>query len=1492
MCTTAFPLPMPVLPRFGKGSSHLSRRRFLKLSRARVLHVVIFSLNYIYLGRFPSLEEMSRRPSALQLGVIARLQSLIAVCGSERAPFPTAPGRSGPQLSASLLQMEHFVRSCGLFEGGYMSGRVSFAEDPKLHPVSDFPQLVPYRSLDASRLRLIGKGDWQMESFIDGALWLPFQEPAFLRHGLPVDESCAPNFASESKDENLKLARLWDRNGLLELFSSPVDDKTFCKVFNCYKSAECDRQIGDRRRVNMAEYSFDGPSRHLPPGPLLCQMVVKRFEEKLVASVTDRRDFYHQARVTTERARSNLLPFRFARQEFEGTRALRVFDNLDAGGDLKDREVVGDMLAGRRSCSDSQGSGGLYAGFRSLFQGDHLGVEFALAAHQGLLERAGLLVDSQQIKGHCPFPKGPIYSGLIIDDFSLIGREPVGSQNLNSVAARALVEARGVYAKEKLVESDEKDVIAQDRFKAAGAEVIADEETVRRGFVTVGAPAAKRLALSALSLRASSLPGLSSQLAARLAGNWTSILMYRRCLSCIVEDLFAFGTAAEESVVEEIIPLPRKIARELVLLSALSPVIVSNVAVRYLGTAFATDASMRKGAVVKAPISPELEEEIWLDTDKKGHHVLLDNGFRQYLRHLGEEPVFEEKAEVVVQPKASPLLYFDFVEICGGVGAVTKAASSLGLVTAPPLDLSESRHYDLKDLRLLEWVIVMIAEGRFKSFLVSPPCTTFSPAAYPNLRSYRQPYGYQRDHPRVLHGNGLAFKSLVLLRVGRRYKRPCGGEQPRRSKMRWLEEWKSLVNSGDFEEAVIAACNFGSIHQKEFCFLVHLLSKSALQRMCTRDHPHVRIQGAFTKKSAAYTPELGMHLAVEFKNALRRQAILADLDFSCEGLESVVTNDFFLTSEWEEVSSWFWRRQKHINVLEVSSAVVAMEKELVFTPHLRYLSFVDSSVARGALSKGRSTSVLLQPWLRRSAVYQLGFDLYPVFRFCPTRLNSADDPTREVSLRKPVQRSIFGSHHFDSRILHRIGLKRFAANWVRLCLLALQSVAVEASCSPCDHPFSFSDRWAFDFPEVQHWILDFLHSLSAVALSGLWIFLALSILLGIFGLVRRLSCFGIFLLSSWSPCVGAHLGLAGWNRFSVVAMVPGSAQERKRAIQRQHLALSGDRVALEVTRTRRAKLLKNFQAWLWSSRGVSLRFLLSEKPADPEKISKWLVEFGKEMFHSGKTYNAYAETINAVAGARPQIKRQLTVAWDYAFSWISNEPFDHHPAMPPGILIALMSLALLWGWPQVAAVFGLAWAGVLRIGEVLQATRADLVLPGDAVAGTSFALLKVREPKTRGRHAKHQAARIDPVDVIQVLEVAYKNASGSSLLWPQSSATLRKRLRDLLKALKLPTEVSGDVRPFDLSSFRPGGASWLLMSTENVELVRRRGRWLSSRVMEIYLQEVQYCTYLEKLPKCSREMIDTCTAGFSDVLRQVTHFSACGIPSDAWFFLLQGRRVT
>lgn len=231
--------------------------------------------------------------------------------------------------------------------------------------------------------------------------------------------------------------------------------------------------------------------------------------------------------------------------------------------------------------------------------------------------------------------------------------------------------------------------------------------------------------------------------------------------------------------------------------------------------------------------------------------------------------------------------------------------------------------------------------------------------------------------------------------------------------MAWLREWVSMVESGLFKEAIIAGCNFGSPRQKEFRFLIAFLSAQRLSAPCTRDHRHVKIEGRFTKPSAIYPEALGMHLAVEFKEALRRMASEADEDLAVVGNESLVVNDLVQTSPWEEVSSWTWRKPSHINVLEVSSAVAALQKVGAHHPHTRFVSFVDSMVARGALTKGRSTSFLLRPSLLRSAALQIVFDLFPVWPFCPTRLNVADDPTRDVALREGARFSFRGSQVCD-----------------------------------------------------------------------------------------------------------------------------------------------------------------------------------------------------------------------------------------------------------------------------------------------------------------------------------------------------------------------------------------------------------------------------------------------------------------------------------------------
>ena len=133
------------------------------------------------------------------------------------------------------------------------------------------------------------------------------------------------------------------------------------------------------------------------------------------------------------------------------------------------------------------------------------------------------------------------------------------------------------------------------------------------------------------------------------------------------------------------------------------------------------------------------------------------------------------------------------------------------------------------------------------------------------------------------------------------------GETPRRSKMRCLEEWKKLIALGA-REVFLASCAFGSIHQKEFCFLGAHMQVELLRRPCSRDHDHVPIQGSYTKPSATYVEGLAVALATFFCDHLRaKNAALARLQPNVQGLEDVLTHDICVAVSWEEVASWRWK---------------------------------------------------------------------------------------------------------------------------------------------------------------------------------------------------------------------------------------------------------------------------------------------------------------------------------------------------------------------------------------------------------------------------------------------------------------------------------------------------------------------------------------------------------------------------------------------------------
>ena len=944
---------------------------------------------------------------------------------------------------------------------------------------------------------------------------------------------------------------------------------------------------------------------------------------------------------------------------------------------------------------------------------------------------------------------------------------------------QCLETAEAAYAHEKVLGSDDKTVRGERRFKVIGAEVASDQKTLGAGLVSIGAPVEKRIALACLSLRLASFHSITRGLAARLArncGNWVSVFMFRRNLGCLLDTVFSLGNK-DAKTEKEVVSLPRRTAEELVLSSLFALVASCDVSVPYSRKIFATDASLNRGAVVSTEVSSDVAQCLWLGGDKKGAYTKLDAFPRACIRALGVETELDltsaEQAEIAdlnagkCTPHPSLDFVFDFVEIFGGSGVVSKEAARLGLTVCTPIDLSRSPHFNLADLKLVNWIITMIRTKRFKSIMLEPPCTTFSPAQHPASRSYACPLGFDRLDKKTLLGNTLAFRSFIIAWVAFQIGCPTLLEQSRLSKMAWTPGWLFLVALG-FREAVMASCAFGSPHKKEFRMLGAGLNMDALETRCPGGHEHIVIQGKYTRASAIYVQPLAARIAEVFADALAARERAEREEVSVAGLESLVINDLLISKPWHVEHQWAWKKPGHINVLESHSYLSLLKKVVLEGGDCRFTAVLDSRVAKGAHAKGRSSSYALRPTLQKACTYNVAGNIYPALGFAPTRLNTADAPTRFYDLPVPSDHSILDFLDFSQlQILHGFQFSKAAAGWLRMFILVTHCIRAEGFGS---RPITFR----FDFG------LGF-------SLLG---FLLLLCLCGVLWTSRLLRTVVWSAYVSSAPSVSHHgifggLILVGFHFRCCPAMppVPRDRDEVERAARRATTVLEADRVVRPKTRSYRNTLLEQFEEWLVENLSLRVEDLTDSYLFEPERVSEILVAYGKEMFFAGRPFGRFSETINALTAKRPGLRRNVAAAWDLAFCWAADEPHEHHPALPLTILLAISSLALLWGWPIEACIFMMTWTGLLRIGEALSTRREDLILPRDAEPGFHSVLIKIRQPKTRGRAAKHQSTRIDFPDVVRLLDATFNGLSRSDLLWPQSPATLRRKFNLLLEAL-------------------------------------------------------------------------------------------------------------
>ena len=432
------------------------------------------------------------------------------------------------------------------------------------------------------------------------------------------------------------------------------------------------------------------------------------------------------------------------------------------------------------------------------------------------------------------------------------------------------------------------------------------------------------------------------------------------------------------------------------------------------------------------------------------------------LKVLGlEVEQLEEEATLLSGSSVpKPMAYsFDFLEIFAGSARVTDAVAARGISVGPPIDLSRSPEHDMRSSLIMRWLSHLIVHCLIRAFMIEPVCTTFSIMRRPALRSKEQPLGFDVGDPQTLTGNQLALRSLQSMDLADRHKVAALLENPFTSKIRYLPSWKHVESLPSVSCCRCDSCRFGSPHLKSFRFLGAHLDLAPLSLRCKCLSKHVQIQGALTKRSAIYTEELADALSAVFETAIlaKREE---DEEFDCihpEGHENLLVNDVAKSSNWKLVSSWTFRKQSHINLQELAAILRLIYKLASSRFSSRVSILVDSLVCRGAVSKGRSSSRAIAALLRRCTAVLLAANLYVITPFCPTRLNVADDPTRDQPIRDPIV-SVLDESWEDSdvyKLANHSRLCRWAANWAVLILKLLGPRALD-----------FADRSVFSCPRV------------------------------------------------------------------------------------------------------------------------------------------------------------------------------------------------------------------------------------------------------------------------------------------------------------------------------------------------------------------------------------------------------------------------------------------
>ena len=832
-----------------------------------------------------------------------------------------------------------------------------------------------------------------------------------------------------SRSELLKVFSRWDTLGRLCVCrDSEVSVEDRCELFAVAKDEGRDRQILHRKKRNLRERHIVGASRDLPHGVLLCQLPLEdRFV--LVSSVDDVRDCYHAYSVSEARAKSSPVgPFLRPSEVAH----LKAYHTAVAEGRVR----AGDRVA----CC-----------FRGLGMGDHAAVDIAQESHVNLLRAYGAMREDETLKYRKPVPNptSRFYEGVMIDDhlgLQLLARKRTRQETLAQPGRdqEVFAAARRAYESNNLEAHAKKEVRRGLHVKVWGAEI--------EGWRGLVGPTRSRLfALSRLSGEMARAGPVDTPTLEAVMGLWGFCAQFRRPLFSFMYDVFH---QQSPGTIEESFLLSKGARNELAVLACLSPLCLNDLRAVPDSGLYCVDASPSGAGVCRAEVGVEVSREVWRRGDKQGYRMPMLSQTSAALKGSGwdEEVVqdwfsdssgpeeesgepaaeFEAFAEGCLRredtdgrrPLIPPSLGegpFDFLEVYSGCGLMTKCWALQGFRVLPPLELKEG--WDLRSRDLFWGILGLIRGGRVRFLWWAPPCTTYSLARSPKLRSLSCPWGFDLLDVSTAVGNLHAAQSLLLALAQALVGNAYAGEQPAFGFMRALDPWLFLKALGGFE-VLFDWCQYGRPFRKTTRLLVNFKVLEKLGRRCRHKSRHQRLEGAAATQAGAYSLDFCRQVALlrwevwrDFRNQVcgmkeevafregasglceakveRERRVLKGRRKRSSALWAVQLSEGLC---WKTIMQYRFKMVQHINLQE-AKARRSLCKRL--PRDRRVVICQDSRVNLGALGKGRSPSRALNAILRSEAPYLLGKNLYPSGLHLPTWSIRADAPSRSTQVQGP-----------------------------------------------------------------------------------------------------------------------------------------------------------------------------------------------------------------------------------------------------------------------------------------------------------------------------------------------------------------------------------------------------------------------------------------------------------------------------------------------------------